>query len=322
MLLSIGIPSYNRGHRALVLVKELLQLPYGNDLEIILSNNGSEKNVEGYEELKELKDNRFIYHEFAENQGFVGNVNQVIRMSRGNFCLLLSDEDKIVAPNLDYYLRVIKEFPEIGMIKAKTSTFYNRLQNAYETAGKKALGAFYMNGNYMSGAIYNREVITNALVDQYETKYRENEAYYYYPHMFYEAYALVHSDFFSGEVWLVDEGEAENDLVVAENEPVQNVAEYGTYEKRMMQMHGFTEQIRDIESAVSIKFQMFIMLCEKTIFLVNLKKEIYENKGYNWNEVMRKAAEQMKEELEWLQLPLSKEYKDTICEFIDEITTK
>ncbi len=320
MLLSICIPSYNRGHRALALVKELLSLPYGNDLEIICSNDGSDKNVEGYEQLRELKDDRFVYHEFAENQGFVGNVNQVIRMSRGEFCLLLSDEDKIVAPNLDYYLQVIKEFPELGMIKAKTSTFYNWLKNAYETAGEKALGAFYMNGNYMSGAIYNRKIITDAVVGQYEAKYRENEAYCYYPHMFYEAYALVNSDFFSGEIWLVDEGDAENDLVVAEKGPDQHIAEYGTYEKRMVQMHGFAEQIRDMEGAAGIKFQMFIMLCEKTSFLIKLNKEKYEKNGYNWNEIMGKAAVQMKEELDWVQLPIRQEDKEVICEFIDEIT--
>ena len=61
MLLSICIPSHNRGHRALALVEELLQLPYGNELEIICSNNGSDKNTEGYEKLKEIKDERFVY---------------------------------------------------------------------------------------------------------------------------------------------------------------------------------------------------------------------------------------------------------------------
>lgn len=320
MLLSICIPSHNRGHRALALVEELLQLPYGNELEIICSNNGSDKNTEGYEKLKEIKDERFVYYEFAENRRFVGNVNQVIRLSRGEFCLLLSDEDKIVAPNLDYYLRVIKEFPELGMIKAKTSTFYNWLKNAYEPAGEKALGAFYMNGNYMSGAIYNRKVITNAVVDQYETKYRDNEAYCFYPHMFYEAYAMVYSDFFSGEIWLVDEGKAEDDLVVAEKGPDQNVAEYGTYEKRMAQMHGFAEQIRDMEAAASIKFQMFIMLCEKTSFLIKLNKEKYEKDGYDWKEIMGEVTEKMKKELELVQLPVSPDDKEVICEFIDEIT--
>lgn len=320
MLLSICIPSYNRGHRALALVKELLLLPYGNDLEIICSNNGSDKNVEGYEQLRELKDDRFVYHEFTENQGFVGNVNQVIRMSRGEFCLLLSDEDKIVASNLDYYLRVMKEFPELGMIKAKSNVFYNWLKNAYETAGKNALEAFYMNGNYMSGVIYNRKIITDAVVDQYETKYQKNEAYCYYPHMFYEAYALVYSDFFSGESWLIDEGKAEDDLVVAEKGPDLHVAEYGTYEKRMVQMHGFVEQIRDIETAAGIKFQMFIMLCKKTSFLIKLNKEKYEDNGYDWNQIMGKVADQMKKELEWVQLPLLQEEKEVICEFIDEIT--
>ena len=60
MLLSICIPSYNRGHKAVCLVKHCLNMGYEKgEIEIICSNNGSEKNVEGYQERKELEDERF-----------------------------------------------------------------------------------------------------------------------------------------------------------------------------------------------------------------------------------------------------------------------
>lgn len=65
---------------------------------------------------------------------------------------------------------------------------------------------------------------------------------------------------------------------------------------------------------------MFIMLCEKTSFLIKLNKEKYENNGYIWSEIMGKVAEQMKEELAWIQLPVRREDEEVICEFIDEIT--
>ena len=35
---------------------------------------------------------------------------------------------------------------------------------------------------------------------------------------------------------------------------------------------------------------------------------------------MGKVAEQMKEELAWIQLPVRREDEEVICEFIDEIT--
>lgn len=50
MLLSVCIPSYNRGQRAYLLVNKLLEYKWkidGVKLEVILSNNGSDKNVEG-----------------------------------------------------------------------------------------------------------------------------------------------------------------------------------------------------------------------------------------------------------------------------------
>ena len=54
MLFSICIPSYNRGHRAVRLVRKLLAMPYSeHEIEIICSNNGSDKYKKEYQEIKE-----------------------------------------------------------------------------------------------------------------------------------------------------------------------------------------------------------------------------------------------------------------------------
>lgn len=68
MLFSICIPSYNRGHRAAQLVEKLLAMPFSEDrIEIIFSNNGSDKYKREYQEIKEIKDKRFRYYEFEGN---------------------------------------------------------------------------------------------------------------------------------------------------------------------------------------------------------------------------------------------------------------
>lgn len=84
IVLSICIPTYNRGHRALALVSELRGLldTYDN-IEIIVSNNGSNKHIEGYEAIEKMCIDRLRYHKFDENQYFWGNVNQVLKMAKG-----------------------------------------------------------------------------------------------------------------------------------------------------------------------------------------------------------------------------------------------
>ncbi len=320
MLLSICVPSYNRGHRAYELVMSLLELPYGKDeIEIICSNNGSDKNIDGYDRLKNIQDERFVYHEFFENTGYLGNVNQVIKMSQGTYCMLLSDEDNIVHQNLEYYMQVIRNYPQISIIRSQTSKMYCWVKKTYAEAGEEALDAFYMNGNYVSGIFYNRKIITNALIDEYSKRYTENQAYLYYPHMFYDAYALTKGDYFSSDVWLIDEGEAEHDLEVAENGPTEVIAAYGTYEKRLEQMHGFAEQILMMEGTFGMKFQMFISLCGKTDFLIHLHKEKYMTNGYDWAEIVKIERQRMKEELQYVQLPLEQEELKTVHKFIDSL---
>ncbi len=323
MKLSICIPSYNRGHRALPLVKKLLAMPLGKEeLEVICSNNGSEKNTEGYEQMRQIRDERFHYHEFEENQGFSENVNQVIRMSQGDFCMLLSDEDDVVEPNLIYYRSLLEQHGELAVVRGKSNYMYDEIKDCYKRAGEEALEVFYLKGNYVSGIIYNRKIITDAVVGKYAVRYAENTAYQYYPHMFYDAYALLHGDYYSSEVWLVEEGKAEDDLVVAKDGPDEAIARYATWQMRMEQMHGFAEQIRDMDISPGLKFQMFYLLCNKTARLIAIPREKYENSGADWEGIMVQVSAQMKRELEFLELPLCGDEVQVVVEFIDSITLK
>lgn len=186
MLFSICIPSYNRGHRAAQLVKKFLALPYSEDrIEIIFSNNGSDKYKKEYQEIKKIKDKRFRYHEFESNQGFARNINQVIKMSHGEFCMLLSDEDEILMENLDNYMNFLDMHPELGLVKSCTSLAYSDLQTQYVSNRGEAVDHFYLMGNYISGTIYNRNIISDVLIEDYEKKYQKNEAYIYYVHLFW-----------------------------------------------------------------------------------------------------------------------------------------
>lgn len=319
MLFSICIPSYNRGHRALALVQRLLEMDESEEeIEIICSNNGSVKNKEGYETLKHLSDKRFFYHEFEENKGFVGNIEQVIKMAHGDFCMLLSDEDWVVKENLQFYRMLLEKHQDIGVVRCRTGYAYADLEDQLATAGNEALRAFYMRGIYVSGLILNRRMITDAVVDDYAKKYKTNLGYQYYPHLFFSAEALLRGHFYASSVWLVTEGATEDDLVLMEEGTT--IAAYDAHETVLDQMSGFVEQISDFEVDAQMKVDMLIMVYQQSAFLIENKKEQYQKANYNYPEIMRDTAARMKQEIARIGIKLPENVVEALEEYVDSIT--
>ena len=115
IFLSICIPSYNRGEIALSNVRHLLSCPYDSEIEIIVSNNGSIKGLESYEIIRNMSDSRVRYHEFAENQGYAANILKVCDMARGEYAVIVSDEDIMILDEFGEYLNFIKTYPNCGV---------------------------------------------------------------------------------------------------------------------------------------------------------------------------------------------------------------
>ena len=279
--LSICIPSYNRGHRALELVEKLLKFKnnIGCELEVVLSNNGSDKNTAGYQVLKDVEDKRFKYHEFEYNNRYYGNFNQVIKMSTGDWCLLISDEDEIIEENLAYYVSIIKSNPNLAVIKAAGDE-YDFDDDLIAQAGKEAIDKFYLRGAYLSGVMYNRKIITNHVIDYLHERYAVgssmNKAYYYYPHLFVDFFALLHGDYFQCKRKLIKCGEAIDDQEKNDSKTI-HMAEYTTLESRMEQMQGFVQLIADTEMSELIKITCFKATIEKYIFLMGCSKNIIKD---------------------------------------------
>ncbi len=81
-------------------MKRILQCPYDMEVEVVVSNNGSTKDTEGYQEISEMDDARIKYHEFSENQGYATNVIKVLEMAGGDYAVIASDEDFIILEHL------------------------------------------------------------------------------------------------------------------------------------------------------------------------------------------------------------------------------
>ncbi len=320
MKLSIAIPTYNRGHRALKTVRELLELPYDADsIEIVVSDNGSDKHTEEYKELFLIDDERLKYYRFDANQGFLINLNEVIYKSSGDYVMLLSDEDSVDPIAFDYYYNQIRLHPEIHIIRPASDIEYASWGHHMDVSSREAIESFFVSGNYMSGTTYDRRILTNKVISKCYKRYKDVRAYLDYPHLFYDALILVHGGYYGDSCVLIHEGESETDDTYDDKMAEVQVQHYGTYERRLEQMEGFVELINDLDTDASNRFLMMRMICMKTSYLIAIVKERYLRAGVDWEHVVEYVITEIKRIARNVILPLDNNDWVVVDSFIDDV---
>ena len=287
---TIGIPTYNRGHRALDTVNQLLKdrvrYHMEDEVEILVSDNASEKNTEGYERIKELSENNtnLVYYRADSNGLLLGNIYNIISLAKGQFCLMLSDEDMVFFAGLICYIKYLEKHPEIAVMKGWSNANYQSLRPIYQSKGVGALTAFYLKGNYISGIIWNRSIITGELILEFKRRYDDethsNRAFLYYNHMFLDAFGLIHGAYAGSDIPLINEGDSELQETNMETLP------YTTPEERIRQAEGFMMLIRDMGTSDSVAATMYLLTVEKTLYLLNISKGAYCKSGLKWNSIL------------------------------------
>lgn len=273
IILTIGIPSYNRGHRALQLINELRTCTFDSEIEFLVSNNGSVINKEGYEEISKMSDPRITYSECEENILFYGNVVKVCREAKGKFVLLLSDEDFINLSELGNLICVLKNHPEVSCIRTADTFWYTHITETRIYMDRtEAIQNFFLRNNYLSGVVYNKSFLTEKLLDQIESEFIDNYAYQLYPHMVIDAHMLMKGAFMTYAGIVVKVGDMEESVVVDETE--LDLVGYNSLENRLRQHTAFTEIIcRLPEVGIKHQLDMYIKLIDKTFYLLSLNKE-------------------------------------------------
>lgn len=322
MILSICIPSYNRGARALNLVNELLPLlsEFEGDIEIVVSNNGSTVGVDEYSVIKDMQEENLIYYEFEQNQMYLGNYNKVIKLSRGDFCLIVSDEDHLDFEGLRFYVELLRNNPQLGLVKAKTSLNYKGQENnVYLKAGKDAISDYFLIGSYISGVIYNRSIVSNELIDKLYKMYKkqsDNVAYFWYPHLFVEATVMLAADIFRCSIPLVIEGEDQGDQL---RDDSTKILAYATYEDRMKQAKGYLAYVNNIKCNDGIKLKMITMIIDKTYMLIYTQADAYKKLGVEYSDILEIITKDMKKLINNMTLPVVRNNIGIVYEYVDAI---
>ncbi len=321
IVLSICIPSFNRGHRAFELVESILPLlEQYKEIEVVVSDNGSEKNTDGYKKIEEICHDRIKYNRFEENQYFWGNINQVLKMASGEFALLISDEDKIVNEAVPSYIELCRNNNNVSVIRSNTERTYWRIQDGYVKKGIEAIKKFYMLNNYISGVIYNRRIVTDDVLERLYDVFNNNIAYRFYPHEVIDAYCVVNGDVISCGTRLIEEGEEEKEQDEgALPQKKSDLRDYNTYASRLQQQHGFVQVIKDLWCAgEGEKAQMFLRAITKTRFLYDITRDILNTNDEDFKNELSMLKEASMDDLKYLNLAVINNNIDMWIEFIDE----
>ena len=117
MLASICIPSYNRPELLAVLLRSIDCRP--ERVEVVIHEDKAPRRAEvrsAVEAFSKASPLQLRYHENEENLGYDGNLRSLVTAARGDFVILLGDDDWFVSGQLDKYLDFLEGESDTGYV--------------------------------------------------------------------------------------------------------------------------------------------------------------------------------------------------------------
>lgn len=278
VFLSICIPSYNRGSIALDSVKRILACEYDAEIQVVVSNNGSVKNVEGYQEIKNLQDSRVKYFEFKTNHGFPSNICKTINLADGQFIIWASDEDKMIIENLKDFLKCLYNHLDCGTVyssgKGDNFCIY---EDKYLVGEDSLLRA--LNSNYLTGICINKSVLNKNDILNKICVWQNNQFYIDYPHSTIMSLISINSNAYLSSccLWVAGSSDEDNN----QNEMLL----YMWPENRIQQQFACIEIMKQSLDSEELFHEIVIERVYKTYYLLSLAYMDRTNsfiKKYSW----------------------------------------
>ncbi len=291
VMLTIGIPSYNRGHRALENIRHLQKLPYDFEVEFLVVNNCSIENTEGYDEIEKLQeqDSRISYYRFPDTPGGHWSGYEAINRAKGKFCCLLSDEDSILLESVSKYLRLIQKYGStLGFINSAGKIYYSDLdKSAILEKGGPAFYFLFWRLNYISGLIFNTSVWHEK--DLYSHLVSLGQKNYFVAAYGYNVgvlYICLEKNVCLCKEQLFTEGKAEKSSAGSEIKDGKRILTYASLGKRLEQLEGALQVLNDCSSCLPVGLikHVYVNICYKVFFLLDLYRRIYGEIEYSYQE--------------------------------------
>jgi glycosyltransferase involved in cell wall biosynthesis len=113
-LVSVGVPTYNRRDRLVRAVESVLAQTH-RELELVISDNGSTDETEELCRAIASRDPRVRYIRHATNRGSTENFNYVFGELRGDYAMVLGDDDWIDPDYVEACLDALQGRPDVAV---------------------------------------------------------------------------------------------------------------------------------------------------------------------------------------------------------------
>lgn len=189
ILLSICIPTFNRS----IFISEMIEGLFEqitddikDKIEICISENpSSDKYGELIEKLRKISPVTIKYHQNTEQIGFDRNLIQSIKMAKGNYCWLFSDDDKMTRNAVETVLTELRKDKkgDIALFYCNSVdcnsnlepvkiiySFNNNGKDLYDFSKFDDIINFYNNSRqlfgFLSACIINRKIFNKINIDE------------------------------------------------------------------------------------------------------------------------------------------------------------
>ena len=172
--LTVGIPTYKRPgtlRQAVRSVFEQANANYSFDLEVLISFNASEaETLEAVQELQTQHPDCIRYRVNETDVGYGPNVDNTVRGAKGDFVLILSDDDMLEPDALSTLWNILNDHADVGAVFLNNTPWNTELSAPLESVlprDRKTGGVFYENGaDYILDCGYPPFLISGVVVKQ------------------------------------------------------------------------------------------------------------------------------------------------------------
>lgn len=280
--ISFCIPTYNRAEIVKTCVEHVLQYE-GDDIEVVVSNNGSEDNT--LELLTGIKDKRLHVRSNDTNLGFNKNLYEVLKMANGEFCFISSDEDLIAIDKIPELIKFLTETKCVSVLSSLgVHSLYDVDSNSkYEVVIKNTIEDPYFEGNlteslkacirkmYMTGIIIRKDAIE---FDKFA------EITDVYPHIYMLINALKFGDMTATETeFALKSTKAQVSLTRNHGKEI-NKSDYIHPVSMYYQMKTRFEWVNDITEDEAVRIALYRYICYRHVRFIQSFIEVYFPSDY------------------------------------------
>ncbi|MCD7890145.1 MAG: glycosyltransferase [Oscillospiraceae bacterium] len=122
-LLTIAIPTYN-GAKTIRNMLDIMLPQCTDEVEVLVSDNGSTDDTPSIVGEYRIKYPFIKYHRNKENIGADGNFLECMRLAKGKYIFLLSDDDILVENSLQRILEFLESSPDMGLVYLSSTNFW------------------------------------------------------------------------------------------------------------------------------------------------------------------------------------------------------